>query len=83
MFPADDKSHKVELHCIYLITETRGPFKEGQAVLVIDSGTMDKREFRHQMGQVDFRCEFINGKSKNTFALCTTNLGGKDDSRKK
>ncbi|MBW2997177.1 hypothetical protein KY349_02435 [Candidatus Woesearchaeota archaeon] len=83
LFPGDDKSRKVELHCVYLITETRGPFKEGQAVLVIDSGTMDKREFRHQMGQVDFRCDFIDGTSKNTFALCTTNLGGKDDSRKK
>ena len=77
LFPEDDTSRKVELHCIYLITETQGPFKEGQAVLVIDSGTMEKQVFKHRMGHIDFNCDFIDGTKKNTFALCTTAYNNK------
>ncbi|MBW2971445.1 hypothetical protein KY359_00265 [Candidatus Woesearchaeota archaeon] len=69
----------VELQCIYLITKSRGKFRENEAILVIDSGTMNKDELELSMGNIGFSSYFVDGKRDRATAVCTTLDGIVDD----
>jgi hypothetical protein len=64
-------SDRMELQCIYLITKDKGPFKENQAVLVIDSGTMHMDGFEMQMLFKGYDSIFVENEAKTkAVALC-------------
>ncbi|HII71508.1 TPA: hypothetical protein HA265_02010 [Candidatus Woesearchaeota archaeon] len=64
----DEKSG--ELHCIYLLTESRGYFRKNQALLVIDSGTLHKPSFRSEMSKVGWDSDFVDGDNNKVAAVC-------------
>lgn len=53
----------------YLLTQDKGPFKKGDVLLVIESGILNKKQFRQWLSGVGFDCEFQDGSYKNTLAI--------------
>jgi len=54
----------------YLITKDQPPFRQGQAIWVIDSGVLNKDSFSLHMLDSGFECDYIDGDSDQTMAIC-------------
>ncbi|MBI5398636.1 hypothetical protein HZB03_04185 [Candidatus Woesearchaeota archaeon] len=53
----------------YFLMKDQGPFKKGDVLLVIESGILNKQQFRSWLSGVGFDCQFMDGKYKNTLAI--------------
>ncbi|MBI4738070.1 hypothetical protein HY772_00630 [Candidatus Woesearchaeota archaeon] len=53
----------------YVLMRDQGPFKKGDVLLVIESGILNKQQFRSWLSGVGFDCQFIDGNYKNTLAI--------------
>lgn len=53
----------------YMLLKDQGPFKSGDVLLVIESGILNKKQFRRWLSGVGFDCEFMDGKYKNTLGM--------------